>query len=161
MKGGFYNKAKLDDIELASMLIGGACHDHEHPGFNNAYLVEARDDIAIKYNDISVLENHHVASTFALLKHDKYNIFKNFDKGNFKKMRSKMINCILATDMAKHFSELGKFKSRIGAEDFDPAGTDKEICMNMVFHLADISNPAKRFDICQKWTELLYVEFFH
>lgn len=49
----------------------------------------------------------------------------------------------------------------MSAEDFDPAGTDKELCMHMVFHLADISNPAKKFDICMKWTELLYVEFFH
>lgn len=71
----FIEKAKLDDIEFASMMIGGACHDHEHPGVNNAYLVENRDDIAIKYNDVSVLENHHVASSFALLSHEKYNIF--------------------------------------------------------------------------------------
>ena len=46
------------------MIIGGACHDHEHPGVNNVYLVETRDDVAIKYNDVSVLENHHVASSF-------------------------------------------------------------------------------------------------
>ena len=32
--------------------------------------------------------------------------------------------------------------------------------MHLAFHLCDISNPAKRFDICRKWTELLYVEFF-
>lgn len=49
------------------MLIGGACHDHEHPGFNNVYLIETKNEIAIKYNDVSVLENHHVASTFALM----------------------------------------------------------------------------------------------
>jgi cAMP-specific phosphodiesterase 4 len=30
----------------------------------------------------------------------------------------------------------------------------------MVFHLSDISNPAKKFDICKQWTELLYIEFF-
>lgn len=76
-------------------------------------------------------------------------------------MRSKLVSIILSTDMSKHFTEMGKFKSRITAADFDPAGTDKELCMNMVFHLADISNPAKKFDICLKWTELLYVEFFH
>lgn len=62
----YLHKGKIDDIEFAAMLIGGACHDHEHPGFNNMYLIETRDDIAIRYNDASVLENHHVASTFAL-----------------------------------------------------------------------------------------------
>ena len=28
--GGFEHLAKLDAMELAAMLIGGACHDHEH-----------------------------------------------------------------------------------------------------------------------------------
>lgn len=46
------------------MIIGGGCHDFEHPGFNNAYLVETHHEYAIKYNDVSVLENHHVASSF-------------------------------------------------------------------------------------------------
>ena len=31
----------------------------------------------------------------------------------------------------------------------------------MLFHLCDISNAAKPFEICQKWTDLLFVEFFH
>jgi hypothetical protein len=30
----------------------------------------------------------------------------------------------------------------------------------MLFHMADISNPAKPFDLCRLWTDLLYVEFF-
>ena len=57
-------------------IVGGACHDHEHPGFNNIYLIEAKDPIALRYNgkiyfnifvDVSVLENHHIASSFALM----------------------------------------------------------------------------------------------
>jgi cAMP-specific phosphodiesterase 4 len=48
----------------------------------------------------------------------------------------------------------------VHSSDFDPAGADKDLAMHIVFHLADISNPAKKFDICAKWTDLLYVEFF-
>lgn len=59
---------KLDNIDLAAMIIGGAIHDHEHPGFNNVYLVEFGDELAIRYNDQSVLESHHVASSFKLMK---------------------------------------------------------------------------------------------
>ncbi len=57
------------------MIIGGACHDHEHFGFNNAFLIETSHEVAIKYNDIAVLENHHVASTFSTIQQEKYNIF--------------------------------------------------------------------------------------
>lgn len=71
-----------------------------------------------------------------------------------------MIGCILETDMSKHFAEQSKFKSRVASWDFNPADNDKEISMNILFHLADISNPAKKFDIFKKWTDLLFTEFF-
>ena len=40
-----------------------------------------------------------------------------------------MIGLILATDMAKHFGELSRFKTRISAADFSPDGGDKELVM--------------------------------
>lgn len=71
-----------------------------------------------------------------------------------------MIGAILATDMQKHFNELGKLKGRISAEDFDPKGNDKEATVYMAFHLSDISNSAKPFNLCQTWIDLLFQEFF-
>lgn len=47
---GLREKCKIDDLELMSLVVAGACHDFEHPGFNNVYLVEVRDPIAIRYN---------------------------------------------------------------------------------------------------------------
>lgn len=87
------------------MLLAGCCHDHEHPGFNNVFLMETKHELALRYNDVSVLENHHVASSFALLANDKYNITKWFNKEAFKKFRKIMIGCILETDMSKHFAD--------------------------------------------------------
>jgi hypothetical protein len=54
----------VDPVEEAAMVIGGACHDHEHFGFNNVYLIETKHKIALLYNDLAVLENHHAASSF-------------------------------------------------------------------------------------------------
>lgn len=62
--------------------------------------------------------------------------------------------------MSKHFADLGKFKGRIAATNFDPGESDKQLCMNMGMHIADISNPTKPWDISLKWTEWLYEEFF-
>lgn len=72
-----------------------------------------------------------------------------------------MVDCVLGTDMAKHFAELGKFKGRAQATDFDCSNQDKEITLHMLFHLADISNATKPWDVCEKWTNLLFVEFFN
>ena len=63
-------KCDLDNWDMMSYILAGACHDVNHPGFNNPFLIEKKDDIAIKYNDISVLENFHVATTFEILKAD-------------------------------------------------------------------------------------------
>jgi len=62
--------------------------------------------------------------------------------------------------MQKHFSEMGKFKPRVTAEDFDPKGSDKDATIHMLFHLADISNSAKPWHLCKRWIDLLFVEFF-
>ena len=70
------------------------------------------------------------------------------NKDDYKNFRSKMIGLILATDMAKHFGELSRFKTRISAQDFSPSAGDKELCMHMIFHLADISNACKKFELC-------------
>ena len=32
--------------------------------------------------------------------------------------------------------------------------------IKFTFHLADISNPVKPWQLCREWTDLLYVEFF-
>jgi len=152
---------KLDDFDLGAIFIGGAIHDHEHPGFNNVYLVETSDEIATRYNDISVLENHHVASSFKLMKNPEMNIFSELDRDDAKSMRKKMIGLVLSTDMSKHFADMGKYKSRVQAPDFDVTqGSDKESTMHLMFHMSDISNSAKPFAIVRTWVDLLFVEFF-
>jgi len=111
--------------------------------------------------DQSVLENHHAASSFAVLAEEDFNIFQNFTKEDYKKARQKMVGAILTTDMSKHFGELGRLKNRISASDFKPAEADKDEFMFFMFHLADISNQGKLWDVCFPWTCLLFEEFFH
>ncbi len=52
-------------------------HDFDHRGFNNAFEVNSKSELAIRYNDASVLENHHVAATFAIMRQEDCNIFSN------------------------------------------------------------------------------------
>lgn len=53
--------------EVLIMLVSAFCHDLDHPGYNNVYQVNARTELAIRYNDISPLENHHAAVAFDIL----------------------------------------------------------------------------------------------
>ena len=47
-----------------SCLISAAMHDYEHPGVNSVFLVLMNDEKATRHNDVSVLENHHLAASF-------------------------------------------------------------------------------------------------
>ena len=70
---------------------------------------------------MSVLENHHIAASFMAMQEPGHNILEHFGKDEYKRARAVMVGSVLATDMSKHFSELGKFKARIGAQDYDPS----------------------------------------
>ena len=44
-----------------------------------------------------------------------HNFLENFSRDDYKRARNLMINAVLGTDMAKHFSEIAKFKTRVSA----------------------------------------------
>lgn len=159
--GGLRDKCKMDNVEILSCLVSACMHDYEHPGVNNAFLVNMVDEKALRYNDVSVLENHHIAASFELMFQEEHNWLCNFSQADFKRTRALIIATVLSTDMQKHFAELGSLKSRIPQGDFDPSkDKDKESVMKFVFHMSDISNPTKDWDLCRLWTDLLFVEFF-
>jgi hypothetical protein len=150
----------VSDLELGAILIATACHDFEHFGYNNPFVIESRLPWAVQYNDRSPLENHHVAATFSIMEKEGFNIFSKLNSDDFKTVRKMMIELILATDASLHFGDLAKLKSRIASEDFAADGDDKLNVLKMAVHLSDISNPAKSFKIALVWTGLLYDEFF-
>lgn len=56
----------MDRMEEATALIAAAAHDVDHPGRSSAFLCNSNDALAVLYNDLTVLENHHAAITFKL-----------------------------------------------------------------------------------------------
>jgi hypothetical protein len=104
------NAAKLfTPVETLALVIGALCHDLEHPGVNNAYLMNSGAELALRYNDVSVLESHHAAVASSLLA--KHKLLEGLSKGQHKEFRKVMIAGILATDMTCHFSLTDELKS--------------------------------------------------
>ena len=52
------------------------------------YQINARTEIAVRYNDISPLENHHCAISFKILSQPECNIFANCTPEVFKQIRA-------------------------------------------------------------------------
>lgn len=47
-------------------------------------LVACRSEVAILYNDRSVLENHHVSAAYRLMQEDEMNILVNLSKDDWR-----------------------------------------------------------------------------
>ena len=89
----------LTPIEKYSLLLAAICHDLDHSGRTNAFEIVTISKLSLKFNDESVLENHHAAMTFKLLCNENYNILADLSDDIFKSVRKLVITNILATDM--------------------------------------------------------------
>ena len=67
-QGNMIALAKLNNLDLLSILTSSVCHDFGHDGLNNAYHVNAMSERALRYNDQAVQENYHTAESFRILK---------------------------------------------------------------------------------------------
>ena len=83
------------------------------------WQINARTELALRYNDISPLENHHCSVAFNILEDPTANIFRLMDRDTFKSVREGMIRCILATDMARHNEIVNQFGQIIPVFDYD------------------------------------------
>jgi hypothetical protein len=61
------DKCKMTELEVLTYCVAACVHDYQHPGVNNLFLQHSMDPVAFRYNDASILENHHIAATFELM----------------------------------------------------------------------------------------------
>ena len=157
---------KLGQIDINSLGISALVHDLSHPGYSNDYLIKSNNNLALLYNDSHVLENFHLSQTFNILfDNNKHcNIFKNISNEDYKLMRRRMIELILATDMSNHSKVVCLIKNIIFEKNKDYKRVydmeEQQNIMNFLLHTADISHCSKNFDISFKWTNLLNEEFW-
>lgn len=150
----------VQDCDVLVMLTSALCHDLDHPGYNNAYQVNARTELAIRYNDISPLENHHCAVAFDIISQPQCDILKNVSRDIFRTFREGVIKCILSTDMARHNEILNKFKE-ILADGFSfDNEAHKSMLMQIMIKVSDVSNEARPMEVAEPWLDCLLQEFF-
>ncbi|XP_069623207.1 3',5'-cyclic-AMP phosphodiesterase 4A isoform X3 [Ranitomeya imitator] len=159
--------AVFTDLEILAALFAAAIHDVDHPGVSNQFLINTNSELALMYNDESVLENHHLAVGFKLLQEENCDIFQNLTKRQRQMMRKMVIDMVLATDMSKHMSLLADLKTMVETKKVTSSGvllldnyTDRiQVLRNMV-HCADLSNPTKPLELYRQWTDRILEEFF-
>ncbi|XP_015114697.1 cAMP-specific 3',5'-cyclic phosphodiesterase isoform X5 [Diachasma alloeum] len=154
-------------LEITAALFAATIHDVDHPGLTNQFLINSSSELALMYNDESVLENHHLAVAFKLLQNEGCDIFANMTKKQRQTLRKMVIDMVLSTDMSKHMSLLADLKTMVETKKVAGSGvllldnyTDRIQVLENLVHCADLSNPTKPLDLYRKWVALLMEEFF-
>ena len=160
-------------LDLLGMMVSAMGHDLGHPGLNNNFHINDSSDLAITYNDVSVLENYHSSFLFKILRKEENNIIEKFSTHNYKTLRKRMISQILATDMANHGEVISSIRSKIntwketGQSRFILlSGNEKtkfdeqQSLLNYIIHMADLGHNCKKFNISLQWVKLLSMEFW-
>ncbi|KAA0151720.1 hypothetical protein FNF29_04405 [Cafeteria roenbergensis] len=153
----------MSEVDRLALILGCAAHDVEHPGWNNAFEVATMSPLAIRYNDQSVLENHHAATMFRILDVDGTDVLSDLPQQLFVRFRKVALRGILATDMAHH----GKLveRARELTPDLDASFPGDEVTKactlaEFVFHTADICNSAlPAFEVVRDWAVRVCQEF--
>ncbi|XP_021453226.1 calcium/calmodulin-dependent 3',5'-cyclic nucleotide phosphodiesterase 1A isoform X1 [Oncorhynchus mykiss] len=146
----------LTELDILAMVFAAAIHDFEHTGTTNNFHIQTRSEVAILYNDRSVLENHHVSAAYRLMQEDEMNILVNLSKDDWRELRTLVIEMVMSTDMSCHFQQIKSMRNALQ----QPEGVDKAKALSLMLHAADISHPAKAWKLHYRWTQALMEEFF-
>ena len=93
----------LPRLEVFALLVASLGHDVGHLGVTNPFLVRTRHELAMRYNDVSPLENMHCSLLFEILSKEECNLFVGLSASDWVEARKVIIATIMATDMLKHY----------------------------------------------------------
>ncbi|QQP55258.1 Phosphodiesterase [Caligus rogercresseyi] len=117
------------------MFIGGLCHDLDHRGYNNKFMIEIGSPLASIYTT-STMEHHHFNMTINILQQvrtpemkknnttsnnlitGEANILQKFNPEEYRVIMGNMKHCILATDLALFFPNKARLASILKDDTF-------------------------------------------
>ena len=165
----------LKDFEQTAILLAAIGHDALHLGVNNQFLINTDHPLIQDFGEHSLQEKRSLDYLLGLIK--KHDLFRQSDastpeQNNQIKRSLKLIKeAILYTDFKRHkelMSRMGeKIPSIIKASqeqniDISMRIDDdtRSLIASFILHTADVSNPGKKWPVCERWANLVMAEFF-
>lgn len=149
----------MTNLEILSSILAAVCHDLDHPGVNQSFLVATKNPLAGLYHNTSVLENHHWRFALCIFKESQ--LFDHFDKDTMDDMKEQLKHLILATDIARQNEYLRRFKEMTSSQEFSMSHTpDRALVLQMALKCADLGNPCRPWMISRVWSNLICDEFY-
>ena len=153
----------LTPMNRFGLLLSALVHDVNHPGHTNRFEHLIKSPLCIMYEDISVLEKHHIAVSFMLMRAPHANFLRYMDATSVVMLRKLMRSSILGTDMAQHVCMMDTITNKIELKEFNANSCSDEEgqiwLSSILLHAADLYNPLRPFPVARMWAERIAEEF--
>lgn len=163
-----------------ALLVAALAHDLGHPGFSNVFLIDVRDEVACRFNDLSPLENMHCSRLFEITQQDRCNVFGHLAPREFQSIRKLIVDAVLHTDVARHdgvstdlealyrnnveafddTANAGQSSLTKAAQDLLGLEENRSLLARVLLLAADLSNQTKPWRLASRWGELMQEELF-
>ncbi|XP_021345248.1 probable 3',5'-cyclic phosphodiesterase pde-5 isoform X2 [Mizuhopecten yessoensis] len=110
-------KHEFSPFESLALFVACLCHDLDHRGKTNAFMVKSASPLASIYST-STMEHHHFNHTITILQNEGHNIFKHLSSEEYKHMLGDIRHCILATDLAIFFTNRARLQEIADRDEF-------------------------------------------
>ncbi|KAK3858174.1 hypothetical protein Pcinc_035615, partial [Petrolisthes cinctipes] len=147
-------------LECLALFIGSLCHDLDHRGKNNKFMLETESPLAAIYTT-STLEHHHFNQTVTILQQEGHNIFGKLTSNEYKQVLGNIKHCILATDLALFFPNKAKLTKLMDENKFDWESMEHRLLIQAIAMTAcDLCASAKPWDVQVETVKVIFEEFY-
>lgn len=152
-------KRHLTPLEFLGAILAASCHDLDHPGKNEKFLIATGSHLAGLYDNSSVLENHHWRSAISCLWES--GLAQALPESEREQLHDIVRDIILATDISRQHEFLQQLSGQL-----DEGGVDlrvperRHFILQIAMKCADISNPCRTWNISRLWSYRACEEFF-
>ncbi|XP_064096683.1 uncharacterized protein LOC135208437 isoform X5 [Macrobrachium nipponense] len=149
----------MTPFEKLAALVAAVCHDLDHPGVNQPFLIATDNHLAALYKNLSVLENHHWRCAMGCLWES--GLLDSWSPDDVNTLQDMIRSLILATDITRQQEFLTRFQKYLDGESLDMRDPDhRHFCLQIALKCADICNPCRPWDISRKWSHKICDEFY-
>eukprot|EP00755_Sulcionema_specki_P016636 Sspe_Gene.62512::Locus_35143_Transcript_1_1_Confidence_1.000_Length_3620::g.62512::m.62512/K13298/PDE11; dual 3',5'-cyclic-AMP and -GMP phosphodiesterase 11 len=152
----------LTVTERFVLLIAGLCHDLDHMGLNNSFLLKVETPLGVlsaSSGSTSVLEVHHCNVAIEILQNPATNILSGCSGEQLKDIWKSLIESILSTDMARH-NDVSQEAIKLLTDYKKEKLEHRRALVSFLLKAADISNITKPFEISRVWGQYVTAEFY-
>ena len=159
-----------DPLAQFAVVFAALIHDVDHSGVPNDQLALESSELAEKYKERSISEQHSIDLAWDHLMQPGFEDLRSSifsDESELKRFRQIIVNAVMATDCVNEqlvSDRKARWEKAIveGRHDKSPANTNRKatVVIEMLMQTADIFHAVQNWHLYFKWNERLFQEMY-